>query len=473
MVPKNCWKLFLLLMAFVQLQSESHGDEGLRPWAENPWYWSFNGKPVLMLGASDDDNLFQWPEELLLPHLNRMAEVGANVVRNTMSDRRDRGFELYPFYRNEDGKYDLERWNKDYWLRFDRFLLETKKRNIFVQIEVWDRFDFTDKQGSNRWQSHPYNPKNNVNYTYEESGFEKDYPEHPSRNLQPFFFTTPEQRNNQVVLRFQERFVDRLLDSSLAYSHLLYCIDNETKAEPQWGRYWANHIRGRAKKRGMSVMVTEMWDDWNLRAERHQNTFDHPELYDFVDISQNNQNSGRKHWDNFIYVQSYLAKNPRPINTTKTYGADGNKFGHSDQDAIERFWRHLLGGVALARFHRPPSGLGLSDKSAACIRAARLLHQTVPLWTLAPAEYLLDDCEPNEAYLAANTGTAYALYFPRQASVTIDLSALPAASRIEWIDVDSGSWSKQGSIVGNGKAVVESTRSGNRVAIISAADDGE
>ena len=24
-----------------------------------------------------------------------------------------------------------------------------------------------------------------------------------------------------------------------------------------------------------------MWDDWDLRAERHKRTFDHPELYDF------------------------------------------------------------------------------------------------------------------------------------------------------------------------------------------------
>ena len=113
-----------------------------------------------------------------------------------------------------------------------------------------------------------------------------------------------------------------------------------------------------------------MWDDWNLAAERHKRTFDHPELYDFVDVSQNNHNKGQKHWDNFLHVRKYLAGQPRPMNTTKTYGATGNKFGHTDQDAIERFWRHLLAGAASVRFHRPDSGLGLNDKAVACIRAA-------------------------------------------------------------------------------------------------------
>jgi hypothetical protein len=43
--------------------------------------------------------------------------------------------------------------------------------DIIVRIEVWDRFDFTDSSNSDRWQKHPLNPANNVNYTYEESGF--------------------------------------------------------------------------------------------------------------------------------------------------------------------------------------------------------------------------------------------------------------------------------------------------------------
>ena len=35
-------------------------EPALQPWKENPWYWSYCGEPVLLLGGSDDDNLFQW-----------------------------------------------------------------------------------------------------------------------------------------------------------------------------------------------------------------------------------------------------------------------------------------------------------------------------------------------------------------------------------------------------------------------------
>ena len=164
-------------------------DGGIKPWSENPRYWQYHGEPVFLLGASDDDNLFQWPSPDLEHHLDAMKAVGANYVRNTMSDRRDKGFELYPFKRRDDDKYDLSQWNGTYWKRFDRFLAETAKRDIIVQIEVWDRFDYSTKN----WPGHPYNPKNNVNYTNKESTLAANYPKHAGANDQPFFFTTPKQ----------------------------------------------------------------------------------------------------------------------------------------------------------------------------------------------------------------------------------------------------------------------------------------
>ncbi|MCP4190020.1 MAG: hypothetical protein GY768_05265 [Planctomycetaceae bacterium] len=389
----------------------AEAETSLRPWKENAWYWSSQGKPVLLLGGSDDDNLFQWREKQLVAQLDRLAEAGGNVIRNTMSDRKDKGSEVYPFKRLEGGKYDLNVWNDEYWTRFERMLTETAKRNIFVQIEIWDRFDYTDSGGADRWQIHPYNPGNNVNYTYDESGFAKRYPKHPGANTQPFFFTTPKQQNNQIVLRFQKQFVDKLLDHSLKFDHVLYCMDNETNGEEEWGRFWAEFVKRRAGK-DRKVYVTEMWDDWNLSADRHKRTFDHPELYDFVDVSQNNHNKGQKHWDNFLHVRKYLSGRPRPMNTTKTYGATDNKFGHTDQDAIERFWRHLLAGAASVRFHRPDAGLGLNDKAVACLRAARKLESFVQLWSVKPSAELLSGCDPNEAYVAADEGRAYVVYFP-------------------------------------------------------------
>src|SRR5690606_25599776 len=117
----------------------------------------------------------------------------------------------------------------------------------------------------------------------------------------------------------------------------------------------------------------EVWDDWDITAARHRQTLDRPDLYDFADLSQNNHNSGAEHWRNAVWARRYLRTAPRPINAVKTYGADGNRFRHTDQDGIERVFRHLLAGFAAVRFHRPDSGLGLNAKAEAAIRAARRL----------------------------------------------------------------------------------------------------
>lgn len=436
---------------------------GLRPYEKNPSYWQYHGKPVLLLGGSQDDSLFQIPN--LEQHLDAIKAAGGNYIRNTMSDRPDHDFEVYAFRRLPEGRYDLTQWNDAYWKRFSNLLKWTHQREIFIQIEVWDRFDYSDNSGYDRWQLHPFNPGNNVNYSYNSSGFAKRYSKHPGQNEQPFFFTTPDQRNNQVVLPHQQRFVDKMLSYSLQYDHVLYCMDNETSGEEAWGAYWADYIKQQAKQAGRPVNVTEMWDDWDLTAERHRRTLDHPERYDFADVSQNNQKKQQVHWDNFQWVRRHIAPSPRPLNTVKTYGADGARYGHS-QDGIERWWRHVIGGAASARFHRPDSGLGLSPPAIASLRAARKLEKVIPAWNVNPANELLGEREDNEAYLTAKPGALYALYFTNGGTVTLDLRKHPGAYAMKWIDISSGEWDREETIQGGSVVPITSPGKGNWVVAI-------
>lgn len=440
------------------LPTSSNADR-IRPYAANPWYWQYQGKPVLLLGGSKDDNLFQIPD--LKEHLDEMARAGANYIRNTMSDRPDKGFEVYPFEQRSDGKYDLDRLNPEYWRRFADLLRLTHERDIFVQIEVWDRFDYSQE----RWKLHPYNPTNNVNYTFAESGFAPAYPDHPGANRQPFFFTTPKQRNNTPVLRYQQRVVAEMLRLSLPYPNVLYCLDNETSGEEAWAVYWAEFIQERARAAGMDVFLTEMWDDWNLQSAPHRRTFDHPERFAFADVSQNHHQKGQTHWENFQWARGYLAKQPRPINTVKTYGADGGRFGTS-RDGLERWWRHLMGGAAAVRFHRPDSGLGFSDPAAASLRAARKLASSVNFWELAPTLDLLRNRENNEAYLAARPGAAYALYFPNGGEVELDLRGQAGQFDVRWIDIGTGEWGPRTVVTGGSWVSVKAPASGHQAVAV-------
>jgi hypothetical protein len=432
----------------------SHDSPRIQPYSKNPRYWQYKGQPLLLLGGSKDDNLFQLPD--LKQHLDQIRAAGGNYIRNTMSDRIDQGFELYPFKKLPSGKFDLTQWNDQFWQRFENMLRWTAERDIIVQIEVWDRFDYSTKN----WDPHPYNPKNNINYTYEQSGFSERYPDHPGQNKQPFFFTTPKQRNNSLVLNFQQRFVDKMLSYSLRFDHVLYCMDNETSGEEAWGAYWAEFIRQKAAQLNKQVCLTEMWDAWDLKSNEHKRTFDHPDRYDFCDVSQNNHKKGQEHWDNFQWVRQRISAKLRPLNTVKTYGADTGRYG-TDRDGLERWWRHIIGGAASARFHRPDSGLGLSAPAIASLKAARKLESLIKLWEVEPANHLLSDRGDNEAYLAARPGEAYALYFPKGGSVRLDLSAFRKPFQARWIDISNGDWGPNENITGGDHILIRAPADGH------------
>jgi len=423
----------LILLAIFFTGCQNQKDIRIKPWTEDPWYWQYKSEPVMLLGASSDDNLFQWPEEMLIPHLDSMKAVGANYLRCTMSDRQDKGFEAYPFAKSEDGKYDLSLLNQDYFDRFEFFLKETSKRDIIVQIEVWDRFDYS----RNHWPVHPFNPKNNVNYSSEESGLDLEYPDHPGRNVQPFFFTTPEQQNNETLLQYQKMRVEKIVEVALQYPNVLYCIDNETSGEEKWATYWATFIQNKADEAGKEICITQMWDAWDLTSEQHKRTFDYPERYKFCDVSQNNQKKGQVHWDNFQKVKKYISSQPRPMNTVKTYGADGGRHGNT-KNGLERWWRHVLGGVASARFHRPTSGLGLSEISMNSVKVAREIEKKVNFWELEAGNDLLSGREENEAYLASRSGKNYVLFFTDGGEVSLDLADFRKEFTVQWYEVRTG-----------------------------------
>ena len=83
----NGARLFVLTLAFLPLTlqpiTEAAETAPLQPWTENAWYWQYHGAPVLLLGGSDDDNLFQWNEQDLVKQLDRLAAAGGNVSSAT------------------------------------------------------------------------------------------------------------------------------------------------------------------------------------------------------------------------------------------------------------------------------------------------------------------------------------------------------------------------------------------------------
>ena len=452
MTTKFLWIISWLLgiCSFVTCNTpEEKKDSGIKPYEKNPRYWQYKGKPVLLLGASDDDNLFQIKN--LETHLDSLAAVGGNYVRNTMSDR-DLG-NLRAFAKNSGGKYDLGKWNDAYWQQFEKFLKLAGEREIIVQIEVWDRFDHSREE----WLTDPYNPKNNINYSYAEAGFDSLYPAHPGRNEQPFFFTVPELDNNKIVLKYQQAFVEKMLSVSLNYDNVLYCIDNETSGDERWATYWAEFIREKAGEK--DIQITEMWNDWDMQSEIHRRTLDHPDRYDFVDISQNTHTTGYDNWKGARYIFDYTQENPRPVNSTKIYGSDGSKWvdrGIVAEHAVQTFCRNIVGGFASSRFHRPPAGLGLCEITMNSIRTIRKIEETVKFWDIEPRMDLITSAEENLAYIAAKEGESYVVCFTRTGKVKLDLSGHNHRFTLKPIDLENAEWREPETVSGGKIIEIES-----------------
>jgi hypothetical protein len=427
----------------------------------HPQYWSYGGETVLLLGGSKEDNLFQIPD--LEEHLDVLAACGGNYVRCTMSSG-DEG-NAWPFHFDEEkGAYDLDRWNVEYWNRFERFLAETDRRGIVVQVEIWATFDFYREN----WDVNPFNPKNNVNYTAERTKLPVEVPTHPVYCDNRFFWSIPDHDNNMPVLEFQQRFVDKLLSYTLRHGNVLYCMDNETSVTAAWGRFWATYVRKKAAEGGLTVQTTEMWDPWDLDHISHRESFDHPETYSFVDISQNNHQRGQAHWDNGLRQIERLKKagHLRPVNNVKTYGADGGRHGGDTNEAVAKFIRSALFGSAAVRFHRPPSGIGLSETAQAVIRGVRDLSDRMAWFDAAPRNDLLGEREENEAYCRALPGREYAVYFPDGGSVTLGLGDLDGEATLSWLEVLASRWTEPQAVPGEGALTLEAPGPGHWIALV-------
>lgn len=430
----------LILLHFLSLQSQSesyNSDDGIKIYDQCTWYWQYHGKPVLLRGGSDDDNLFQWTGKALTGHLDQLAAVGGNYVRNTMSDR-DEG-NVYAFKRTGDNTYDLDQWNEAYWDRLMFFLEETGKREIIVQLTLWDKFDI----GGSLWDRHPWNPQRNVNM---DRGKWK--------NRDDFYSTVD--RNAKNELQFQQKYVDKLLSITLDHDHILYNINNESSESGEWENFWAKYVKQVASQSGKKIFLTNMQLS-AYNAMRH--VMSNPELFDYVDVSQNNQDSkgarGHAHWEYLMFLRQKIASfGPVPMNNVKIYGAtDGstNFSAGSGTEAIDRFWRNIFGGCASARFHRPSVpekrwGSGLNERVQTNLRALDMLLERFDLFSSRPHNDLITPVVPvpsmMEAYVMAQIGKQYAVYFPQgRYKIKIDPWVYTDQLRVQWLDINDLKWS--------------------------------
>ena len=413
-------------------------DGAIRPYRNNPWYWEYGGEPILLRGASDEDNLWQWTGEKLTDHLDLLVSVGGNYLRCTMSDR-DEG-NAFAYKEIEEGVYDLDQWNDEYWRRISTFLEETRQRGIVVQLTLWD---FHDMAGQ-RFNPHPINPKNNITW---EEGLVTGMSD---------FYGGSLREGKEQVLDLQKRYVTQLVSITLPHDHVLYNITNETNLSHEWENTWAAFLHEKAREFGKTIHVTSMHLGVS-NGVRH--VMHYRDLFSFAEISQNNQDfcggRNRVHYDNVMFWRSMIASGPTgpmPMNNEKIYGATHYNAG-TYREAEERFWRNIFAGAASVRFHRPAPypegfwGMGLSERAQINLRALDVFLKEFDIFTAVPYSAVKPLGMTTEAYALARMGEQYAVYFPAgRYGVELDPWLFVEELRIRWLDMETGAWSDGGTI---------------------------
>ncbi len=109
-----------------------------------------------------------------------------------------------PGYAGGGNKFDLDRWNREYFERFHDFLSEAAKRGIVVEVTL-----FSSHYDENQWRMSALHPANNVNGTY------------------AIDWKKVHTLENGNLLAYQERYARKLVNEANGFDNIIFEIQNE------------------------------------------------------------------------------------------------------------------------------------------------------------------------------------------------------------------------------------------------------
>jgi hypothetical protein len=210
---------------------------------QNPHYFIFRGKPAILIGSTEHYGAVMNLDFDYVTYFKELEASGLNVTRaftgvyvepagafgikkNTMAPGPERFIcpwarSKEPGYANGGNKFDLSRWDEDYFTRLKDFLTEAGKRNIVVELAL-----FSNIYDTIQWKLSPLYFKNNTNGI----GNFKDWKEvlslrHPD------------------LLAVQEKMARKIIYELKDFDNLYYEVCNE----PYFGdtlalREWEDHM---------------------------------------------------------------------------------------------------------------------------------------------------------------------------------------------------------------------------------------
>ena len=193
----------------------------------NPHYFLFRGKPTILITSGEhygavlnaDFNFHKYLATIDSDGLNYTRIFGGSyvevpaksfgILRNDLAPLPNRFIAPWmrseiPGYAGGGNKFDLTKWNPEYFERYREFLVDASKRGIVVEISL-----FSSHYDEMMWKISPFNPSNNVNNTSD-----IDW-----KKLQTL--------ENGNILAFQEKYARKLVEEASPFDNVIFEIQNE------------------------------------------------------------------------------------------------------------------------------------------------------------------------------------------------------------------------------------------------------
>jgi hypothetical protein len=220
--------LAIVLAALPFTVAAQQNSDPIRLDPKNPHYYLFHGKATVLVTSGEhygsvinaDFNFHKYLAALGADGLNYTRLFGGSYVevpqksfgiqRNTIAPASGRLVlpwlrSAEPGYTGGGNKFDLSKWDPQYFERLHDFLAEADHHGVVVEISL-----FSSQYGDVQWTVSPFNAVNNVNQTT--AGLD---------------LKTVNTLENGDVLALQERYVRKLVREANAYPNVIFEIQNE------------------------------------------------------------------------------------------------------------------------------------------------------------------------------------------------------------------------------------------------------
>jgi hypothetical protein len=301
-------------------------------------------------------------------------------------------------------KFDLTRFNLDYFNRLRERVQSARHRGIYVSIMLFEGWAV---QLLDVWRYHPFNGHNNINGLEADSG-------NDGRGLE--FYTLEKTPVGKRILTLQQAYIRNVVDSVNDLDNVLYEICNEAGVySTEWQYTLIRYIKDYEARKPWQHPVGMTFQ---YKGGSNQTLFDSPADW----VSPNPGGPG----------EDYI-EDPSPEYRGKVIMNDADHlWGHTRGDSTW-VWKSFCRGLNVLFMETLDPSPTWQDSARQAMRQTRAFSNRVDLDSLLPHGELT-----STTYCLARPGDEYLIFQPCEGSFTLDLQDTPAQFNAEWSDAAAG-----------------------------------